>query len=281
MHFLGWHAYNKTRLYRQREEKAKMTKQPPKSVPPGKQSTANAPQGRAKKAGGAIPQGPGHSNIEAIIATRMAASAYAGYFKKSTQISRIMLSVALILSLGMNVFQAVRPTKVVYLYADASGRVMVLYEMDRPNLSDSQVATWAATAISSALTLNYEEYKNQLQASQQEFFTEAGYKSFVKMLTDNRLLQIITDRNLLLTTTVTAAPVLESSGVINGTYAWNYRIPLRLAFHGVQFSNGGAGAGSRTTESRSMIAHVIITRVSEINSKKGIGISRIVLSLSE
>ncbi len=214
--------------------------------------------------------------VDRMIATRLAASSYARYFK--TPINRLLMvnSVALGLSLMLNFYQASRPVPVTYIYADRTGRVMVLYAMNTPNMSDNEAASWVARALTRSLSLDYINYKNQLQDAHGNYFTPHGWDTFQKMLTANRLLQLITDNDYIIEAQVSAAPVLESSGVMNGEFAWNWRIPITLSMHGV--TTTGNQTLTKASESHSMIAHVIMTRLPEIASERGVGIARIVLT---
>ena len=153
---------------------------------------------------------------------------------------------------------------------------MVLYAMNTPNMSDNEAASWVARAITRSLSLDYINYKNQLQDARGNYFTPHGWDTFQKMLTANRLLQLITDNDYIIEAQVSAAPVLESSGVMNGEFAWNWRIPITLSMHGV--STAGGQSLAKASESHSMIAHVIMTRLPEIASERGVGIARIVLT---
>ncbi len=214
--------------------------------------------------------------VDRMLATRLAAGSYARYFK--TPLNRLILanSIALGISVMLNVYQATRPIPVTYIYADRTGRVMVLYGMDRPNMSDNEAATWVARALTRSLSLDYINYKNQLQEAHGNYFTPHGWDTFQKMLTTNRLLQLITDNNYIIEPQVSAAPVLESSGVMNGEFAWNWRIPITLSMHGTSSSENQML--TKASESHSMIAHVIMTRLPEIASERGVGIARIVLT---
>jgi len=214
--------------------------------------------------------------IQRMLATRLASASFDKFRADNQSRNTGILSIALLLSLGMNFYQATRPPVYQYVYADRSGRVMPLFAMNKPNMSTSDVTTWVSEAVTNTLSFNYSNYRTVLENAEAKYFVPKGWASFQKNMTDSHLLQLITDNNSILTVKPTAAPKLEADGLMDGVYAWSFKIPLQLTMDGTR--SDGNGNLRSNSESRNMIANVIVVRQPEISSESGIGITKFFLS---
>lgn len=225
-----------------------------------------------------VPKVPSHKErqVQKMLATRMASRAFDKFYKDNSVRSVSILGACLTLSLVMNFYQATRPVVHDYIYADRNGRIITLYSMDQPNKSDAEVATWATKAVTDTLSFNYVDYRERLQNADNLYFSPGGWDAFQKQLNTIHLIQLITDNNFIISTRATAAPILESSGIMNGAYTWNYKIPVIMSLHGTRSTGNGTLAPD--TESRNMVVNVIIVRQPEIASEQGISIAQIFFS---
>lgn len=208
--------------------------------------------------------------LRQLTASKLCAVAFDRYVSSSVNRNRTILSIALAASLFVNIYHVIKPTTRDYIYTDARGRIIVLYAMDQPNMSDNDVASWASDAVTGALSFDYVNWRGEFEKASHDF-TKPGWDSFQKNLESSQLLQYITDNDGVLTTRPTASPQVIDTGLVGGAYAWRLKIPLQLTtrFRG---QNGQAHS-----DVKNLIANITIIRQPEVSSEKGIAIAKIML----
>jgi len=180
------------------------------------------------------------------------------------------LYIALIVSILLNVFAIfslfyiyTNPPSPVYFPTSSSGRITPLIPLDQPNMTDTEILQWANLAIIAANSFNYVNYRSELQAAS-EFFTAEGWDSFISAIKSSNNLQAVISNKFVVSAMATQAPTIIERGVYNGRYSWRIRMPILVTYQ------------SQTIASIPVVVNMLITRVSTLNSPKGIGIAQFV-----
>ncbi|KTD45438.1 protein IcmL (DotI) [Legionella quinlivanii] len=182
------------------------------------------------------------------------------------------LMVALILSFivnfmmaGLLVYVLTHPPAPKYFATSISGRITPLFPLNEPNQSDSSVLQWANQAAIAAFTYNFVNYRDELQASS-GFFTAEGWQQFLTALQQSNNLDAVKAKKLIVSAVATRAPIILQKGLLNGRYSWRIQMPILVTYQSAsEFSQ------------QNNIVTMLITRVSTLNSPRGIGISQFVV----
>lgn len=153
-----------------------------------------------------------------------------------------------------------------YFATSINGRITPLYPLNEPNQSDAAVLQWANQAAIAAYTYNFVNYREELQAAS-GFFTPTGWRQFLTALQSSNNLQAVKQNKFVVSAVATRAPTITQKGLINGVYSWRIQMPVSVTYQ---------SSVNYTTQNVMVI--MLITRVSTLNSPRGIGISQFVVS---
>ena len=153
-----------------------------------------------------------------------------------------------------------------YFATSINGRITPLYPLDEPNQSDSAVLQWANQAAIASFTYNFVNYRSERQAAS-GFFTAEGWEQFLTALKLSNNLDAVKDKKMIVSAVATQAPVILKKGVmLNDRYEWKVQMPILVTYQSAsEFSQ------------QSNIVTMLITRVSTLNSPRGIGISQFIV----
>ena len=152
-----------------------------------------------------------------------------------------------------------------YFATSINGRITPLFPLNEPNQSDSAVLQWANQAAIAAFTYNFVNYRTELQASS-GFFTSDGWDQFLSALQQSNNLDAVKAKKLIVSAVATRAPIILQKGLLNGNYAWRVQMPLLVTYQ----------SASEFSQQNNVVT-MLITRVSTLNSPRGIGISQFVV----
>lgn len=151
-----------------------------------------------------------------------------------------------------------------YFATSINGRITPLFPLNEPNQSDSAILQWANQAAIAAFSYNFVNYKTELQAAS-GFFTPDGWEQFLTALQQSNNLDAIRAKKMIVSAVATQAPIILKKGILNGSYAWRVQMPLLVTYQSAsEFSQ------------QTIVVTMLITRISPLNSPRGIGISQFV-----
>ncbi len=182
----------------------------------------------------------------------------------------ILLLAFLIIALLVSalIYVVTHPPAPKYFATNTSGRIVPLMPLDQPNLSTAALLQWANTAAIAAFTYNFVDYRAQLQAAS-EFFTPEGWQAYLQSLQTSQNLTAVKAKNLVVSAVATGAPVINQQGVVDGRYTWEIQMPLLVTYQ----------SASQITP-QSLMLNMVITRVSTLDSPRGIGIAQFIATQS-
>ena len=179
----------------------------------------------------------------------------------------LMLSLLINFGLGALLFYMIsNPPTPKYFATSINGRITPLFPLAKPNQSDSAVLQWANQAAVAAYTYNFVNYRSELQAAS-IFFTPKGWRQFLRSIKASRNLEAVKAKKLVVSAVATQAPVILEKRLLNGRYTWRVQMPMTVTFQ---------SASERRQEN--YIVTMLITRISTLNSPRGIGISQFVVA---
>ncbi|HAT5919552.1 TPA: type IV secretion protein DotI [Legionella pneumophila] len=189
------------------------------------------------------------------------------FYKDSQRKVILALLIAIVVNVvlaSLVVYMITHPPAPKYFATSINGRITPLFPLDEPNQSDSAVLQWANQAAIAAFTYNFVNYRDELQASS-GFFTAEGWDQFLGALEQSNNLDAVKAKKLVVSAVATRAPIILQKGVLNGRYSWRVQMPILVTYQ----------SASEFTQQNNVVT-MLITRVSTLNSPRGIGISQFV-----
>lgn len=179
----------------------------------------------------------------------------------------LLIAVTMVAILALTLaYLVTHPPEPRYFATTVQGRIVPLVPLNQPNTSTSALLQWANTASIAAYTYNFVNYRQELQAAS-EFFTPDGWRSFLDALKSSRNLEAVIDKKLIVSAVATGAPIVAWEGVLNGQYSWRVQMPMLITYQ------------SPSNFSQQFVnVNMLITRISTLNSARGIGIAQFVVT---
>lgn len=179
----------------------------------------------------------------------------------------LLISMAInLVQMTMLVYVVTHPPAPQYFATSINGRITPLYPLDEPNQSDSAVLQWANQAAIAAFTYSFVNYRDELQAAS-VFFTPEGWDQFMGALKESNNLDAVRAKKLVVSAVATRAPIILQKGVLNGRFSWRVQMPVLVTYQSAsEFSQ------------QNVVVTLLITRISTLNSPRGIGISQMIVS---
>ena len=190
------------------------------------------------------------------------------FYKDSQRKVMLALLIALVVNIvlaALLVYMITHPPAPKYFATSINGRITPLFPLSEPNQSDSAVLQWANQAAIAAFTYNFVNYRDELQASS-GFFTAEGWDQFLSALQQSNNLDAVKAKKLIVSAVATRAPIILQKGVLNGNFSWRVQMPILVTYQ----------SASEFTQQNNVVT-MLITRVSTLNSPRGIGISQFVV----
>lgn len=166
---------------------------------------------------------------------------------------------------GILAYLMTHPPAPKYFATSINGRITPLFALNEPNQSDSAVLQWANQAAIAAFSYNFVNYRSELQAAS-GFFTSAGWTQFLNALQDSNNLDAVKAKKLIVSAVATRAPIILQKGVLNNRFSWRVQMPILVTYQ----------SASEFSQQNNVVT-MLITRVSTLNSPRGIGISQFVV----
>ena len=178
----------------------------------------------------------------------------------------LCLVVALCACIAANVLLIVNRPAPRYFAATPDLRIAPLIPLDKPILTQQGLMNWVTETITSAVSLDFLEWREKLSRVRENFEDEA-FKSFLASLNSSGVLEMIRDKRLSVSAVVTRAPVISASGLVGGKSTWKIEFPLIVSYESSQ--------GVESTQH--LMATVLVCRASTVTTPRGVVIQQVVL----
>jgi intracellular multiplication protein IcmL len=157
----------------------------------------------------------------------------------------------------------------VYFAADQNGSLIKMQMLSQPNQKDPVVAQWVSNAIVDTFSANWRTLSTHQNEATMRWFTDAGAVELLKALKDSGNFDVITEKRMLLNTSLDSTPILVGKSPENtkGVFQWVFQVDGLMTFYTQtqQFTN--KVRFMVTVERRSMLEDV-----------SGLGISKVVMT---
>lgn len=185
---------------------------------------------------------------------------------RSAQTISVLLTIALLFSLGFNFYLASRPKpKPQYFSTSPAGTLTPMVPLDNPLLSMNQLNNWVVNAVTKAYTLDAKNYVKQI-GENGRYFTAEGYEQYKQALVESQQLKLIKEKVMITSVTATGSPVvLDAMRTADGTLMWKMQVPLMVQY-----------TSAKESLAQSVVASLVVTRVPTTESIDGVAISQIV-----
>lgn len=191
------------------------------------------------------------------------------WYKK--QYERVM---KLVLALGLGLLAAIgiialliitRPTPQ-FFAATPDLRLAPMVPLSEPLLTEQGLLNWVSETVTQAVSLDFVEWREKLSRSR-EHFDDDAFKSFLDSLQKSGVLDLVRDKRLNVSASISRAPVITASGLVNGRATWRVEFPLVVSYESSQ--------GVETTQK--LLANVLVRRASTAKTPRGVVIQQVVL----
>jgi intracellular multiplication protein IcmL len=200
---------------------------------------------------------------DALETVKLRNNFYRDSYRKIVLILFIQFFVILGLSIAL-ILLASRNPQPKYFAATDSGRIIPLVPLDQPNLSAKAVLQWASEAVVSVNSYNFVNFRERFQINQ-TYFTNAGWRGFMKALTASKNLDAVREKKLVVSAVLRGAPIITNRYVIDGRYTWQIQMPILVTYQ-----------GGNERINQNMLISLKVQRISTLDNIYGIGISEFV-----
>lgn len=164
------------------------------------------------------------------------------------------------------IYQILNPPAPKYFAVNTDGRLIKLPPLNEPNMTHPALLQWANMAAIAAYTYSFINYRQELQAAS-AYFTAEGWQNFITALKDSGNLDAVISKKLIVSAVAEGAPVIVQEGELNGRYTWRVQMPMLITYQ----------SASQKSDQRVLVT-MLITRVSPLNSVRGIGIAQFIVT---
>lgn len=209
-----------------------------------------------------------HQNVDAVDPIiqeqndRKRLSQLSGSLAKSNMVLTWGLVASVALN-GMLGWFAVHPDRQ-YFAADGT-RVVRLVPLSEPYLKPADVIQFARDAINRSLTINFQQYRGQLEEAREDW-TREGFKQFLQQLEAGGYLESIKTKRMNMTVTA-GTGVIVSDRLVDNVWVRKVELPIEIKLTG------------QVTEqpAQNFIALVTVTRIPTLDSLVGVALDNIVI----
>jgi len=174
----------------------------------------------------------------------------------------ILVTLTSIIALSL----ALREDKTSYFAVTPDLRIQELVPLKEPTVTDTGLRDWVARTVSSTLSINFLNWKEQL-SSVSDSYTKECFEQVFKNLDASGNLKYVVDKRLSCAAIISKPPVIIQRGLLQGTYVWDLQVPVRVTFE----------SSSRVENAMDWVVSVRVTRVASTRNALGIAISQLIL----
>jgi len=183
----------------------------------------------------------------------------------------LVLLVLISILASMLVYFLKHPVHPIYFATNKLGQLMVEPPLNQP-FQIEQVNKWVTTAIEAAYSYDFINYRQELQNAQ-KYFTDYGWRQYMKGLQASNNLLALTQRRLIVGAAVQGIPKLLVQGILGNQYAWKFEIPVLLTYLTPPYDE-------KSQFSNPLIITVIVKRQKLSESDHGLGVVQMIANLT-
>ncbi len=170
---------------------------------------------------------------------------------------------AILALVGDRIWRDHHPPQPHYFYTNGRDTPLDVFPLDNPVMSDSDMLIWTVSAVCAVFTVNFKEYRMQLNKAG-ERFTDRGWDAYANAFKGVGNLAKIQSARLIGTATPERAAVIRGKGVIGDLYTYKVEIPLIVTFE-----------NDNVTNAQHLIVSVVVIRTIEPDHPDGVAIDQL------
>ena len=149
-----------------------------------------------------------------------------------------------------------------YYAINPEKKVMLLTGLDRANMTNKAVLSWATISITELMTMGFGDIDKRV-AKQRSRFTDSGWEAYNKAFVEMKIGEKFKENQLVLTTVPSDTPVILGQGPNRDkTYQWNVEMPIIMTY----------ATNNNKMERKAGIVNLAIVRVPIEQNSAGIAI---------
>ncbi len=169
-----------------------------------------------------------------------------------------------------------KPPNYKFIITDQYGKVLKVDSLNDSIHPNDYVIKWVVDAITRLYSVDYVNYRAQLQ-SQRHNLTTRGWNNFQDAMKISGNFQAILGNQYITTAVPTSSGTITKTGSIQGRFAWKVKIPLKIVYR----ASNDANKLSQNTITQNLAMLVTVIRVPRHLNSKGLGIRAIVAEQTE
>ena len=169
-----------------------------------------------------------------------------------------------------------KPPNFKFIITDQFGEVLNVDTLNESLHPNGFVINWAIDAIARLYSIDYVNYRAQLQ-SQRHNLTTRGWNNFQDAMKISGNFQAILGNQYITTAIPTSSGTIIKTGSIQRRYAWKVKIPLKIVYR----TSNDASKLSQNTITQNLDMLVTVIRVPRYLNSTGLGIRAIVAEQTE
>ena len=163
-----------------------------------------------------------------------------------------------------------------FILTDQNGQILEIISLNKPIHSDSFVIDWTIDSISRLYSIDYINFRNQLQ-SQRHNLTTRGWKNYQEAMKSSGNFQAILGNQYFTTAMATGVGEIVKTGTIQGRFAWKVKFPFKIVYQTAKDPN--ESAPKKIVQNVEM--SVTVVRVPRYLNIEGLGIRAIIAEHEE
>lgn len=163
------------------------------------------------------------------------------------------------------------PTHPIYFATDRVSRLIEVIPVTVPNMSTKDVSDWTINVIEKISSLNFINYRAQLQNAQR-YFTPYGWSNYMATFTASNNLTAITQRKMVVVARIVDSPKVVAEGILGGAYAWKFQMHMLVTYMLPPYDE-------KNKFSNPYEVTVVVQRQEILQSDNGLGVVQFIASM--
>ena len=164
-----------------------------------------------------------------------------------------------------------KPSIYKYILTDQNGQILEINSLNEPIHPDSFVIDWTIDSVSRLYSIDYVNFRNQLQ-SQRHNLTTRGWKNYQEAMKSSGNFQAILGNQYFITAMATGEGEIVKTGTIQERFAWKVKFPFKIIYQTAKDLN--ESAPKKIIQNVEM--SVTVVRVPRYLNIEGLGIRAII-----
>ncbi len=116
-----------------------------------------------------------------------------------------------------------------FFKATERGELIPQIPLDKPNMATNALLNWVTENMMQDNTFNFVNYQAVLERARADYTAE-GYESFLKALTDAKIIDTVVSNKFIMRASPVSAPQITKEGVLANHYLWKIKLPMQFKY---------------------------------------------------